>query len=145
MSYLESVFCDPKEYDAKREKRITEESLTVNEIYMVMMLLKSEVENRQAAKIPAKFLAAEQIASGLYSVKLGILKVDLTPNFDKKMSSFDGFMTDPESSLCVIDFANDTQYPVKIAYFKDMGDEVDFGPQDIDISLDVPVKELIAA
>ena len=115
---------------------------------MVMILLKSEVEHRQAAKVPARLIRTILLDSGIYEVNVDFLGKDLKPCLAKTLTSFVGFMQDKdtENRFGAIDFTNNEFYPAKICYFKDMGDETGYGPQEVDISLSTPhSRELVAA
>jgi hypothetical protein len=142
MSYVESVFINPEEFEANKENRLQEVELVEKELYIVMFALASVVEHRQAVKAPVQFEKIEDIEAVPHTLEITYLKLDLTPSFTRDMRSYDGYMSDPKLTLSFKDTETDEYFKVKLGYFKPYASDPDFGPQEVTTYNEIPNQEL---
>jgi hypothetical protein len=114
-------FCEKSEFDKYKEKRLKEDELHLETLYIAYFALKradKTSKRREAAKFPATILDKALPSSlGVYAITLvmpGINEPLLT-----ELLSMDG-LTTSEKGLYVVDktVAPNPRYPVTMGYFK---------------------------
>jgi hypothetical protein len=125
MEFMKPSFCKRDEFTKGKEKRLKEDQLNPDGLYVVLLDLKSvpgATNNYESAKFPARILRKDKCAkAGLHVIKFSLLDKYQLPIHVTEMQSFDGFVTIADSGLVVIDTLTvepQDQYPVRLGYFK---------------------------
>lgn len=73
MSYFEEMsFCPVQEYEAWEPSRLTPDSIIVDELYMLMILLSKQVSGHNAFKVPSRVQHLEQQSDNVHVVKFAL-------------------------------------------------------------------------
>lgn len=115
-------YCDIKEYKRDEKSRLTPDTLYVDEVYMLMMIMRTAQQSKQAAKQPSRIQNVEPQESGLYTVRFQALNSDLQLAEELEVAfNNDGYWVSPLYGPELEDC------PVKSGYFKGYADDFDFG------------------
>lgn len=89
-----SAYCERHEYDAHKEARVMPDNLAMDEIYILMLAIRSRKRDQQAAKMPSQVFDITTGENGLHEVHFAILDDDGHADFNEEIIFVDGFWQD---------------------------------------------------
>lgn len=127
MSYIEAAFISRPAYEALEDERLQGEELEVAQLYVAMFALVGNPDNREAAKLPVSFqdIAEIERGSGRWMASLAVLNVHGGPSVETVGEFDDGYWTDVNARLHVVDATADTRYGVDEGYVRTFDPDMD--------------------
>lgn len=132
MSYMESSsFCDRSEYVRFEQNRLQANDLYIDELYTLMLAIKSNDRAKQAAKKPARIIELAKPEPGIQIVKFAILSDDFDVQATGQSELPNGYWAEAPSMVRI------DKLPVINAYFKNYENGIDDEWQRISSSLEL--------
>ncbi len=127
MGYFEAGgFCNLQEYVNGEQERLQAADLIIDELYVLMLALKSKDPRTQALQKPSRILKVKKHASGLAEIKFNILDADLQTQVTTDGAFEGGYWLDARDKIII-----DGSLHAHSGYFKGYNDDMDRGLMEI--------------
>lgn len=136
MSYIEATIISQDEYNASEDKRLLDNELIIDELYIGMFALAKNIQRSEAAKLPVRLKSTQRREPGIYIATLGILDDDLRETVVCKASFNNGYWTDVRKSIVI------NHIPPLQSYLKSYETPFEADALDVTTSINLQDREL---